>query len=57
MAKTSRRVLCMASLFFVGCLIMTSSVAHAALQTVLSEQSSDAFLKKMADPGRGLHHF
>jgi GWxTD domain-containing protein len=47
MAKTSRRVLRMASLFFVGCLIMLSSVALAtlALQTVPLEQSSDAFLK------------
>jgi GWxTD domain-containing protein len=47
MAKTSRWVLRMASLFFVGCLIMLSSVVFAtlALQTAPLEQSSDAFLK------------
>ena len=46
MSKTFRLVWSTVALFLVGCLIMSSSVAHTALQTVPLDQSSDAFLKK-----------
>jgi GWxTD domain-containing protein len=45
MSKTLRRAWSTASLLFVGCLIIPFSVAHAVLQTVPLDQSSDIFLK------------
>lgn len=50
MPKTFRRVWSTAGLFFVGCLAVPCSVAHAALQTMPLDQSSDAFLKKWLRP-------
>jgi GWxTD domain-containing protein len=46
MSKTFQQFWPKAGLLFVGCLIMPTAFAQVALQSVVLEQSSDAFLKK-----------